>query len=286
MASSSSSPTDQVSGNTFGLLPPFVFPAPSGPSSVEKLSSLQHNREGKYLDEQGSTGLQSPLRSPISTRACNASRSSRSLVQLSSEGTQAYSTPVRYHLPTRMREIPKAEISCFESDDEEHRDHLSVRKALALASDALAWCTRKRANSLVTPKSLENQYHRVREVTGETRPKIRKGSADQQWSMVHKAQSHKAQWSGSTLNSVTEARTSPVPMCRETRGRNSSKRLGPAMDFRLEGTEVKIRESTSQWIDWYGSNPFEIKEVSRARKLSPPGPPPTCPLPPLPTEDS
>ncbi|EGG08239.1 uncharacterized protein MELLADRAFT_85055 [Melampsora larici-populina 98AG31] len=224
-------------------------------------------------------GLQSPFSSPVSTRAGKVNGSSRRLVELSSEFTLAYSTPVRYHLPTRMRTKP--EISCFESDDEDHKDHTSVKKALTLASDALAWCTRKRANSSITLKAFKHTDNKVQghEVPDTTQIKTRTVIADQQ---------HKVQWSGSTLNSVTEAHTSLVPMCRLTRKSRTFKRSGQAVDFGSGDKEAKMAQgaSTSKWIEWYGSDPFEIEEVSRLSKLRPPGPPPNCPLPPLPTEVS
>ncbi|KAH9819134.1 hypothetical protein DFH28DRAFT_64480 [Melampsora americana] len=298
--SSSSSTNETVSSNTFGLLSPFVCPAPSGSSIGQDISARKQNRDGRYpvgpcsyVSKVGivSTSLQSPFSSPVSTRACETSASPRRLVELSSELTQRYSTPVRYHLPTRMRAIPKPEISCFESDDEDQVDRLSVKKALTMASDALAWCTRRRANSLVTLKAFKHTDNKVQshEVTEDTNPKMQKFIADQQWTMGRdpQSQSHKVQWSGSTLNSVSEAYPSLVPMCRQTRESTNLKRFGPDTDFgKSGGKEARLegRPSNSQWIGWHGPNPFEIEEASRVSKLRSPGPPPTCPLPPLPTK--
>ncbi|KAH9811900.1 hypothetical protein DFH28DRAFT_1097265 [Melampsora americana] len=263
--SSSASMNDKVSSKPFGLLSPFVYPK---------------NRGGLYLDGprsyannvgSASTSLQSPFSSPTATRVCNASGSSRRLVEPSSECTQACSTSVRYHLPTRMRAIPKQEISCFESDDEDHEGHIRVKKALALASDALAWCTRRRANSAVSLKT-------------------RQSVVDEHWTRGRdpKSPTHKVQWSGSTLNSVTERYTSLVPVCREIRESTTLQRFGPSTGFGLGAKESKMEggSSNSRWIGWHGSNPFEIEEVSWHSKLRSPGPPPTCPLPPLPTEAS
>ncbi|EGG13036.1 uncharacterized protein MELLADRAFT_101296 [Melampsora larici-populina 98AG31] len=265
--SPSSSTNEKVSIRTFGLSSPFAYPAESGSSIGRKVSAQKKNHDGRYLDgscapvsklAQDSNSLQSPFSSPVSKRARG---SSRHLAELSPERTTVYSTPVRYHLPTRMRVIPKPEISCFESDDEDNDNHLSVKKALKMASDALAWCTRRQANSLVTPKSFQHDNNKMREHqgAGDTDPKIRKHSADGKWRMGSdpRTLAHKVQWSGSTLNSVTEACTAPVPMCRETTGPNASKRLAPAMHSDLAGTEVKMGESTSQWIGWYGSNPLK-----------------------------
>ncbi|KAH9819254.1 hypothetical protein DFH28DRAFT_958232 [Melampsora americana] len=302
--SSSTSMNNKTSSNSFGLLSPFVFPATSGPLIGQNRSTRKvKNRDGKYLDGtrssadkvgRGSTSLQSPFSSPVATRECKASGSSRRFAEPSSECTQAYSTPIRYHLPTRLRATAQPEVSCFESDDEDHEGHLRLKKALALASEALARCTRRRANSAVSLKGLKhtNQKVRAHEATRETQPKTRQSVADEQWTMERDPKSliHKVQWSGSTLNSVTEAYTSLVPMCREreTRELITLKEFGPAMDCGLGCKEEKRKEGCSsyQWIEWHGSNPFEIKQVSWLSRLKSPGPPPTCPLPPLPTDSS
>lgn len=275
----------KVLTNTFDLLSPFVYPAPCE-SAVGQNLSMRKTREGRLPRSpvakvgNGPISLQSPFSFPVSAKVCKTSVSSQHLVEPLS--TQAYSTPDCYHLPTRM--LAKPEISCFESDDEDHEEDLRVKKALALASDALAWCTRRRAKSSVSLNRSRDAKQKVRgrEATGETQPKQKPMDS------VPKSYSHKVQWSGSTANSVTKPYTSLVPMCRETRESTTSKRLGTTMDFGSGRIEAKMREgsSTSEWIGWYGFNPFEVKEASWVSILRSPGPPPACPLPPIPAESS
>ncbi|KAH9812589.1 hypothetical protein DFH28DRAFT_1129892 [Melampsora americana] len=236
--SSPCSINNKVSTDLPGLLSPFVYQAPS-------VEPSRHQRPSNFKVERSATNVQYPF--PSATKVLS------------------YSTPICYHLPPRLREQP--EISCFKSDDEDHKERLGVKKALAVATDALVRWTRRRANSSSSPRALRHAHKEVRApvVTGTTKSKTQSQNqqvVEHSWELGSDAKStlHKVQWSGSTLSSVTKPYISSVPICRESRQATTAYDFDSGLEKNMKG------DSISKWIGWYGSNPFEIEDVQKLRR--------------------